>query len=199
MFVDDIYHHSLNGNRIGIKHPFENGSLAMLHNVKAVVLGCVLALSCTVAQSGPVFSDTGFAADAYGAADHYPLPGRGKERTKQQFVGYYTHFDEIYPSDRIAKAGSPSTLKASEHELTLHYPYGGEYRSIDDYLDHNPVTGLVIARDDTIFYEHYRYARKDTDRFMSQSMAKTIVGMLIGIAISDGAIRSIDDHADAYV
>lgn len=171
----------------------------MLHSVRAVVAGGVLALSCTVAQSGPVFSDTGFAADAYGAADHYPPPGRGQARTKRQFVGYYTHFDEIYPSDTIAKAGAPSVLETSEHELTLKYPYGGEYRSINDYLDHNPVTGLVIARGNTILYEHYRYARKDTDRFMSQSMAKTIVGMLIGIAISDGAIYSIDDHADAYV
>ena len=33
----------------------------------------------------------------------------------------------------------------------------------------------------------------------SYSMAKTIVGMLVGIAISEGRIRSIDDRADAYV
>jgi hypothetical protein len=27
-------------------------------------------------------------------------------------------------------------------------------RSLDDYLAHNPVTGLLIARDDTILDEH---------------------------------------------
>jgi CubicO group peptidase (beta-lactamase class C family) len=171
----------------------------MLHNVKAVVVGCVLALSCAVAQSGAVFSDTGYAADAYGAAEHYPLPERAKEKTQKQFVGYYTHFDEIYPADPIAKAGSPSVLKSSPDELTLNYPYDGRIRSIGSYLDRSPVTGLLIARDDTILYEHYRYARKDTDRFMSQSMAKTLVGMLIGIAVSEGAIHSIDDYADVYV
>lgn len=164
-----------------------------------VVAGFVLALSCAVAQSDAVFSDTGYAADAYGAADHYPLPVPGQTRTQKQFIGYYSHFDEIHPSDLIAKAGAPSTLKTSEHELVLNYPYGGQYRSVTDYLDRNPVTGLLIARGDTILYEHYRYARKDTDRFMSQSMAKTIVGMLIGIAVSEGAIHSIDDLADKYV
>ena len=71
--------------------------------------------------------------------------------------------------------------------------------SIKDYLDRNPTTGLLIARDDTILYEHYQYARTDRDRFLSQSMAKTITAMLIGIAVSEGKIRSIDDPVSAYV
>ncbi|WP_144161901.1 serine hydrolase domain-containing protein [Paraburkholderia sp. BCC1885] len=175
----------------------------MLHSVKAVavrwVAGGALALSCVVAQSDPVFSDTGYAADAYGAAEHYPLPERAHGKTQKQFVGYYTHFDQIYPAHTIAKAGTPSILKSSAGELTLDYPYDGRIRSIDSYLDRNPVTALLIARDDTILYEHYQYARKDSDRFMSQSMAKTLVGMLIGIAISEGTIHSIDDLADVYV
>jgi CubicO group peptidase (beta-lactamase class C family) len=170
----------------------------MLRGVK-LAIGCILTLSCAAAQSGAVFSTTGYAADAYGAADGYPVPVPGRPRGQEHFVGYYTHFDEVRPTDLIARAGTPSTLDTSERELALSYPYGGQYRNLNDYLDRNPVTGLLIARGDTILYEHYRYARKDTDRFMSQSMAKTLVGMLIGIAISEGAIHSVDDLADAYV
>jgi hypothetical protein len=66
----------------------------MLQGVK-VTIGCILALSCAVAQSDAVFSDTGYAADAYGAADHYPVPAPGQARTQRQFVGYYSHFDEV--------------------------------------------------------------------------------------------------------
>ena len=171
----------------------------MLDSVKKVAVSGVLILACSAAQPNPVFSDTGYAADAYGAADSYPLPVPGQARTQQQFVGYYSHYDKVRPADPIARAGIPSMLETSGRELTLNYPYGGQQRNLNDYLDRNPVTGLLIARDDTILYEHYRYARKDSDRFMSQSMAKTIVGMLIGIAISEGAIRSIDDLADVYV
>ena len=61
------------------------------------------------------------------------------------------------------------------------------------------MTGLLIAREDTILFEHYRYARSDQDRLLSNSMAKTITSMLVGIATSEGAIRSIDDTAAIYV
>jgi CubicO group peptidase (beta-lactamase class C family) len=57
----------------------------------------------------------------------------------------------------------------------------------------------LIAKDDTILYEHYQYARTDRDRFLSQSMAKTITAMLIGIAVSENKIRSIDDLVSVYV
>ena len=166
---------------------------------RGIVVGGTLILASTVAQSSPVFSDTGYAADAYGAAQHYPLPVPGQHRTQKQFVGYFSHYDAVRDADPIAKAGAPSVLRSSEHELTLTYPYGGQYRSLDNYLDRNPVTGLLIARGDTILYEHYRYGRKDSDKLLSHSMAKTMVGMLIGIAVSEGAIRSIDDLVDVYV
>jgi hypothetical protein len=41
----------------------------------------------------------------------------------------------------------------------------------------------VIARDPRILVERYQYGRRDTDRFASQSMAKTITAMLFGIAM----------------
>ena len=58
--------------------------------------------------------------------------------------------------------------------------------------------GLLIAKGDTILVERYQYGRTDTDRLLSFSMAKTIVGLLIGIAIEEQSIRSIDDLAEAF-
>jgi len=81
----------------------------------------------------------------------------------------------------------------------IDYSYQGIRYRIEDYLDRNPVTGLIIAKDDQIFYEHYQYGRTDRERLLSQSMAKSIVGMLVGLAISDGAIGSVEDTADMYV
>ena len=68
-----------------------------------------------------------------------------------------------------------------------------------DYLSRNPVTGLLIAKDDQILFEHYQYGRTDRDLLISQSMVKSITGVLIGIAIAEGAIKSVDDTADTYV
>ena len=50
-----------------------------------------------------------------------------------------------------------------------------------------------------MLFKHYQYGRTDHDRLTSQSMAKTVTAMLIGIAVSEHAIRSIDDPAAAYV
>ena len=49
------------------------------------------------------------------------------------------------------------------------------------------------------FVNRCQYGRTDRHRFTSWSMAKTVTAMLVGIAIAQGRIRSVDDHAAAYV
>lgn len=149
-------------------------------------------------EAGPVFSDSGPDAATYGAASGYPVGTRATTTQLDKLVGVYSHFDEIYPSRPIRRATTPWQFKRAP-EPTIAYSFGSERLTIADYLKRNPVTGLLIARDDTILYEHYQYARTDRDRFLSQSMAKTMVAMLIGIAISEGRIKSIDDLASTYV
>jgi hypothetical protein len=70
---------------------------------------------------------------------------------------------------------------------------------VADYLSRNPVTGLLIAKDDRILFEQYQYGRIDRDLLISQSMVKSITGILVGIAISEGAIKSVDDTTETYV
>jgi CubicO group peptidase (beta-lactamase class C family) len=52
---------------------------------------------------------------------------------------------------------------------------------------------------DSVLVERYQYDRKPEHRFASASMAKTVVAMLIGIALSEKTIASIDDKAERYV
>src|SRR5260370_28361048 len=88
-------------------------------------------------------------------------------------------------------------FKRSQAEFS--YSYRGNRSSLAEYLSRNPVTGLLIAKDDEILFEHYQYGRTDRDRLVSQSMVKSITGMLIGISISEGAIKSVDDTPDTHV
>jgi CubicO group peptidase (beta-lactamase class C family) len=61
------------------------------------------------------------------------------------------------------------------------------------------VTGLLLLRGDRILVERYQYARTSAHRMNSMSMAKTVVAMLVGIAVAEGRILSLDDRAEAYV
>lgn len=153
------------------------------------------------AESAPVFSDTGPDAEAYGASKGYPVPPfEYPPGSRQDFlIGTHSHFDKLHAMRTVQKAVTPSVLKRAAEEIVPVYHYDGRQKVIGDYLETHPVTGLLIARGDTVLFEHYRYARTDQDRFLSNSMAKTITGLLVGIAISEGAIRSIDDTAATYV
>ena len=154
-------------------------------------------------SAGPIFSRSGPNAELYGEAEGYPVsdpslaqqpgdPYKAKYR-----VGAYSHFDAIYPTRRIERAPAPSIFKREKADIR--YFYWGNRSSIEEYLARNPVTGLLVAKDDRILCEHYQYGRTDKDRLASQSMAKSLIGALIGIAVGEGAIRSVDDQAAAYL
>ena len=165
------------------------------------VWGGMLGLPAAIAADGtaPIFSDTGPDAAEYGAAQGYPVGAATLGSQPLYLVGTYSHFDQVVPVRVVARATTPWPFRRAPAEPEIVYSFGGGRLTIADYLHRNPVTGLLIAKDDTILYEHYQYARTDRDRFLSQSMAKTITAMLVGIAVSEGSIKSIDDHVANYV
>lgn len=164
-----------------------------------ILSALLLAPSFARAEALPVFSDTGPDAVAYGAAENYPVGRPGAFREQRVLVGSFSHFDSILTAHPVRRGAEPSVLKRAPEELALAYQYRGEKHTLLDYLERHPATGLLILKGDTILFEHYRYGRTDKDRFTSQSMAKTVTAMLVGIALAEGAIRSLDDPASAYV
>jgi CubicO group peptidase (beta-lactamase class C family) len=149
-------------------------------------------------QADPVFSPTGPDAAAYGHEQNYPYGPPAGELVPLFMGGTLTHFDRIFPHHVVARDVAAPLPRAAE-ELALTYRHDGMVLSLADYLRRNPTTSLLVARGGTILFEHYQYSRTDTDRFLSFSMAKTVTGMLIGIAVREGAIRSIDQPAADYV
>jgi CubicO group peptidase (beta-lactamase class C family) len=81
----------------------------------------------------------------------------------------------------------------------LRYRFDGRVYSIDDYLAHQRTTGLLVIKDGQILIERYQYDRKPTDRLTSNSMAKSLVGIGVGVALSEKLIHSLDDRAVDYV
>jgi len=144
-----------------------------------------------------VFARGPEAAD-YGAASGFPLGTQATASQPEHLGGDLQPFRRTVPSRPVKRAATPWQFKRAS-EPAISYTFKSERFSIADYLARNPATGLLIAKDDTILYEHYQYARTDSDRFLSQSMAKTITAMLVGIAIAENKIRSIDDPVSAYV
>src|SRR5262245_7150807 len=144
------------------------------------------------------FSSGGHDAQAYGATSGYPKGDRTTFRDMGSLVGSHSHLDEIFPFRLIRKASVPSRLaRIAEPRIT--YEFEGASLTLDDYVARTPTTGLLVVRDHTILVERYQYGRTDRHRFTTASIAKTVTAMLVGIAVAEGRIRSIDDLAAAYV
>ncbi|MCW0233857.1 MAG: beta-lactamase family protein [Ferrovibrio sp.] len=118
-------------------------------------------------------------------------------------VDAFSRMDEIFNARVVRRAATPSPWRRAAAEPAVQYLIppvrGGGRANIDGYLSRNPTTGLLVAVGDTIHVERYQYARSETHRFISFSMAKTICAILVGLAVADGAIASIDDPAEKYV
>ena len=137
--------------------------------------------------------------DLLGKDDGYPVCPASQRHDTRCLVGMVSGFDQMWPARKVARGAQVRALKRVGVEPAIRYRFQGQDSALDDYLARNRATGLLILKDDTILAERYQYERKPEHRMTSYSMAKTVVAMLVGLAVSDGTITSLDDRADKYV
>src|SRR5437660_1863848 len=138
-----------------------------------------------------------------GKAEGYPVcrlddANIGPDRC---LVGLFSHFDEAYPARTVARGGPVHKLERPPpaQPAISYVTRDGRRSDLDGFLANNRTMGLLILHGDRTLVERYQYDRTAQQRFHSQSMAKTVVAMLIGIALQEGKVRSIDDLAQDYV
>jgi CubicO group peptidase (beta-lactamase class C family) len=71
--------------------------------------------------------------------------------------------------------------------------------SLDEWAEKSKTTALIFIQRDTILYEKYFNGFDRGSYFHSQSMAKSFISFLIGAAIDDGLIKSINDPMTKYI
>lgn len=81
----------------------------------------------------------------------------------------------------------------------LTYSWAGKTKSVDRYLAESSTDSFLVLDDGVIAYERYFDINTRLSRHQSWSMAKSFLSTLIGIAVSEGKIDSIDDPVTKYV
>jgi CubicO group peptidase (beta-lactamase class C family) len=112
-------------------------------------------------------------------------------------VGSFSNLDKILPHNTLKKAASPLRLPAA-NEPKIDYWFRDQTYTLDDFLARQRITGLLLIKDGEILVERYQYDRNASQRFVSHSMAKSIVSLAVGIALSEGKIHSLDDAVSKY-
>ena len=109
-----------------------------------------------------------------------------------KMVELWSRMDEFHAARGVRKPDAAYELKRAAPSPEID-------KLVDAFMDAHPNTGLLVLKGDTVLAERYQYGRSAQNRFESASVAKTVLGMLVGIAVSEGKIKSLDDKAEQYV
>lgn len=101
---------------------------------------------------------------------------------------------EKFPYRDILNASPAFQFKQASPSEAFQPPQG-----FDDLLIKSGTTGFLIIHDDKILYEKYFNGFERDSWFTSFSVVKSFNSALIGIAISEGFIDSVDDPVIKYI
>jgi CubicO group peptidase (beta-lactamase class C family) len=112
----------------------------------------------------------------------------------------FRNIGRLFPTRTIRRGTHVYPLPMSAAPLKgIEFASAGKKYDIYDYISLNRVSGLLVLKDGKIAFERYELGNKETTRWMSMSMVKSISSTLVGIAIKDGYIKSIDDPITKYL
>lgn len=165
-------------------------AFALPWKASALVLGLLLSGAALAAPD----------EDVLGKSAGYPVCAPGRTLwTPGCLVGSTSNLGTLLPANKVEKPAAARPLKRAPVEPKFTYTHNLFSGGVDDYLARNRTTGLLVMQGDTILLERYQYGRTPEHRLTSFSVAKTFVAMLVGIAVGEGKIASIDDLAEKYV
>jgi CubicO group peptidase (beta-lactamase class C family) len=115
-------------------------------------------------------------------------------------VATFSHSDKLQPV-RIVRRGESSLAlpKSTKPFPAIHFDSRGHHYDLYDYLAHNRVAGILVLKNGEIAFEDYELGIGPATHWLSFSMAKSISSTLVGAALADGSISSLDDLVVRYV
>jgi CubicO group peptidase (beta-lactamase class C family) len=102
-------------------------------------------------------------------------------------------------ADRVRAPGTAFPLRAPTVPFSVTYTHDGRTYTLEDYLHRGDVLGFLILKGDEIIFEDYRHGTGPGDRYLSYSVSKSIVSTLVGIAVDEGHIASVEDPVTRYL
>jgi CubicO group peptidase (beta-lactamase class C family) len=114
-------------------------------------------------------------------------------------VENFRNFHTLFPAEPINPSESVWEFPKDLKDLPESYEFEGKTKNIQAFLDETWTTGLLIARGERLLSEKYFKAYDEHSLATSFSLAKSVISSLIGIAIDQGYIASVEDRVDTYL
>ncbi|MEM6710061.1 MAG: serine hydrolase [Pseudomonadota bacterium] len=157
-------------------------------------------LACAAAADTTAAADSAAAAEA--PAVEVAEPGEILFLRGNAQVDAFRRQQELAATRRIAAGEATLPLPPAAEELdgaSLAIDLDGERLSLDAFLEADRYAGFLVLKDGAVVYEGYGFGNSAATRWISFSVAKSVVAMLTGAAIADGYITSVDDPVVDYL
>lgn len=111
----------------------------------------------------------------------------------------FRSMDTLFTTRTVARAGQTWALPRADHALDFSYSFQGKTYSAEQFLERTYTNALLVMKDGKIVSERYRNNSNERTRFMGWSMTKSITSILIGSALTEKRIHSLDDPIVRYL
>ena len=134
-----------------------------------------------------------WAQDKWGESMGYPT-GWGPAGSMQKWEGYPEYhvgnfsggIESMLPHQKISAGPQSSSFVQAKRRIKINF-----LADASDFAARYNRPALLIARNNEIWHEEYRYKRTADMRFFGWSMTKSILGLLVGIAFDQKKLESM--------
>jgi len=111
----------------------------------------------------------------------------------------FRSMDELFTTRAVARSGAVWRLPRNDQPLDFSYEWQSETRDPDEFLERTYTNALLVMKDGRIVSEIYRNNSDERSRFIGWSMTKSITSVLIGCALAEGLVDSLDTPISDYL
>lgn len=111
----------------------------------------------------------------------------------------FQHMDSMFATRTTKASGKVWALPARPRDIGNDFVFEGKPVDLQSFLEKTATNALLVIKDGSVAAEIYRNGSGDKTKFISFSMAKSMLSTMVGIALSEGKIRSLDDKVIDYL
>ena len=119
---------------------------------------------------------------------------------EKRIANNFINIDKLFAvSEPIPSAEIPYTFNTKDFELPKTYFFEDKEQDLASALEHFKTDGLIVLHQGDMLYENYWNNNSVNSKHIAFSVSKSFLSALIGIAVHDGLIDSIEDPITKYL
>jgi len=126
------------------------------------------------------------------------IPGIRDTYTLITFKAFYRNVDRLF-AHRVIRRSPHARQLPRGAEIAPVYVAAGREHDVASFMDRNVMVGILVIHRGQIVLERYGLGLQEHERWSTMSTVKSMTAMLVGAAVQDGAIKSIDDPLTDYL